>query len=76
MPRTTIRLDEDALSAARAHARRHQLSLGQAVSELVRQGADRPLVTEPRSGLQVVHLSQRSPRVTSALINRLRDELP
>lgn len=37
--RTTIHLDEDALLAARHLAQRERLSLGEAVSELVRRGA-------------------------------------
>ncbi len=37
--RTTINLDEDALLAARQVAQRERLSLGEAVSELVRRGA-------------------------------------
>jgi uncharacterized protein YbbK (DUF523 family) len=76
MPRTTLKLEEDAMKAAKAHAARHRLTLGQAVSELVRQGAERPLITEERSGLRVVRLSKRSPRVTTALVDRLREDLP
>ena len=76
MPRTTLQLEDDAISAARAHAKRHRLTLGQAVSELVRQGADRPLMTDERSGFRVVRLNRRSPRVTAAAVDRLRDELP
>ena len=61
---------------AKAHAARHKLTLGQAVSELVRQGAERPLATEERSGLHVAQLTRRSPKVTTALVETLRDELP
>jgi len=76
VPRTTLRIEDDALKAAKAHAGRHRLTLGQAVSELVRQAAERPLVTEERGGLRVVRLHRRSPRVTTALVDRLRDDLP
>ena len=61
---------------AKAHAERHRLTLGQAVSELVRQAADRPLVTDERSGLRVLRLNRRSPRVTTELVDRLREDLP
>jgi dihydroxyacetone kinase DhaKLM complex PTS-EIIA-like component DhaM len=61
---------------ARKHAARHRVSLGQAVSELVRQGAERPLVLEERSGLRVVRLGTRSPKVTAALVDQLREDLP
>ena len=76
MPRTTLQLENDAMKVAKAHATRHRLTLGQAVSELVRQAAERPLLTQERSGLRVVRLNRRSPKVTAALIDKLRDELP
>ena len=40
--RTTVNLAEDALIAARNLARRARLSLGDAVSELIRRGAAAP----------------------------------
>jgi hypothetical protein len=52
------------------------MSLGAAVSELVRQAADRPLITESRNGFTVVKLSRRSPKVTTALVDKLSDDLP
>ncbi len=64
------------MRAAKAHAARHRLSLGKAVSELVRQGAERPLVTDERSGLRVIRLGRRSPPVSSASVDTLRDDLP
>ncbi len=76
MPRTTLQIEDDALRVAKVHAARHRLTLGEAVSELVRQAADRPLVTDARSGLRLVRLSRRSPKVTAALIDKLRDDLP
>lgn len=76
MPRTTLRLEDDAMKAAKAHARSHRVTLGEAVSELVRQGAERPLITEDRGGLRVVRLNRRSPKVTTDLVDRLRDDLP
>jgi hypothetical protein len=76
MPRTTLKLEEDALRVAKVHAFRHRISLGEAVSELVRQAADRPLATESRNGLKVVRLSRNSPKVTTALVEKLSDDLP
>jgi hypothetical protein len=76
MPRTTLTIEGDAFSAAKMYAARHRVTLGQAVSELVRQAAERPLATEERSGLRVVRLGRRSPKVTAALVDALRDELP
>ncbi len=71
-----MQLEDDAMKVAKAHAARHRLTLGQAVSELVRQAADRPLVTEDRSGLRVLRLNRRSPRVATELVDRLREDLP
>jgi hypothetical protein len=76
MPRTTLQIEDDALKVAKMHASRHHLTLGKAISELVRQAADRPLRTDTRNGLRLVQLSRRSPKVTSALVNKLRDDLP
>lgn len=76
MPRTTLQLEEDALRAAKAHARRHRVSLGRAVSDLVKRATERPLPTEERNGLRVARLPQGSRKITTALIDRLRDEMP
>jgi len=76
MPRTTLMLEDDAMRMAKAHAARHRLTLGEAVSDMVRQAADRPLVTDDRSGLRVVRLNRRSPKVSAALVDRLRDDVP
>jgi len=76
MARTTLEIEDDALKVARAHAARHRITLGKAVSELLRQSVDRPLVTDIRNGLHVVRCSRRSPKVTTAIVNELRDEFP
>jgi hypothetical protein len=76
MPRTTLQLEDDAMKVAKAHARRHRVTLGQAVSELVRKAAERPLVTEERSGLRVLRLNRRSPKVMAAQIDQLREDVP
>lgn len=64
------------MKVARAHAQRHRLTLGQAVSELVRKAAERPLVTDEKSGLRILRLDRRSPRVRAEQVDQLRDELP
>jgi hypothetical protein len=76
MPRTTLRLAEDVIRVAKAHAARNGMTLGEAVNDLVRKGAERPLVTEERNGLQVMRLDRRSPKVSAARVDRLRDDLP
>ena len=64
------------MRVARAYAERHDVTLGQAVSELVKKAAERPLVTEERSGLSVLRLNRRSPKVTAARVDELREDLP
>jgi len=76
MARTTLQLEEDAMKVAKAYAERHRLTLGQAVSDLLRRAAERPLVTEERTGLRVLRLNRRSPKVTAARVDQLREELP
>jgi uncharacterized protein YbbK (DUF523 family) len=76
VPRTTLQLEDEAMKVAKAHAERHRLTLGQAVSDLVKKAAERPLVTVERSGLRVLHLNRRSPRVTAARVDALREDLP
>jgi hypothetical protein len=76
VPRTTLQLEDDAMKVAKAHAERHRLTLGQAVSELVRKAAERPLVTEERNGLRVLRLGHGSPKVTAKRVDQLREDLP
>lgn len=74
--RTTLAIDDDALEAARHLARRRRLSLGKAVSELVRRGSRQPLATAERSGLIVAKLPAGTPTVSAAQVEALLDELP
>ena len=74
--RTTLRLEEDALEMARCHARRLRITLGKAVSDLVRKGARRPLETVDRSGLKVARLPEDSPTVVSEQVAKMLDEIP
>ncbi|HEV7426925.1 MAG TPA: DUF6364 family protein [Thermoanaerobaculia bacterium] len=76
MPRTTLNLEDDALRAAKVYASRHRISLSEAVSELLRHAAERPLLTDLRNGFKVVRLSRRSPKITTALVDKLSDPLP
>jgi hypothetical protein len=50
--RTTLNLEDDALLVAKRYASREKLSLGEAVSRLVRQGAQRPAAPAQRSALR------------------------
>lgn len=52
------------------------MTLGQAVSELVRQGASRPVPTTERHGLTLIRLPEQTPGVTVASVEALLDDLP
>ncbi len=67
--RTTINLADDALIAAQTLARRQRMSLGDAVSELVRRGA-----SAPATGASAGHAVARPLRGRFALLPA-RDEV-
>ena len=71
--RTTINIDDDVLAAARQLASTEQLTLGEAVSALARQGMQKTESTEFRNGIKL--LPATGNRVTMAEVNTLRDEL-
>lgn len=74
--RTTLSLDEDVLSAARAIAERDHKTIGQVVSELARKSlADRPKL-RTRNGIPLLDKKSRGVPVTLEFVNRLRDETP
>ena len=73
--RTTLNLDEDVLLLARQVAQRERLSLGEAVSRLARNGANRPptpLRTQPPKG-RFALLGARDEVITPAHIRELMD---
>ena len=66
MGRTTLMLDEEAVVAARELARREHLSLGEAVSRLVRRGA-RIAAEERLPGVsEFAQLGRRPSRVVTS----------
>lgn len=72
--RTTLSLDDDSLMIARHFARSRRISLGKAVSDLVRRGVSRSQQTKKVNGLTVFDLPSDSPKVTSTLVKRLETE--
>jgi hypothetical protein len=76
MPRTTLTLEDDALSAAREYAARRRQTLGQAVSELVLRAARREFLTDDIGGFHVVRLTAGSPKVTAAKVKELEEQVP
>lgn len=75
--RTTLQLDEDVLSAARALAERQGRTLGEVVSELARRGLA-PAASTPqyRNGIRLMPVRPDARPMTLDEINELRDEAP
>ena len=73
--RTTFVLDDDVVPSVRKYAKTRQISMGKAVSELVRRGLKAPLRTRLVNGFHVVELPENSPRVTSEQVRELEPEL-
>ena len=76
--RTTLNIDDDLMLAVRERARRQRRSLGEVLSELVRQAlqtrAHAGEVAETGSFYGFEPLPRRGPTVSNELIDRLRDE--
>ena len=74
--RTTVSLDDDVLNEVRAYAKRRDVAIGKAISDLVRRGLQAPLQTRVVNGFHVVDLPADTPSVSSEDVKRLLDELP
>lgn len=72
--RTTLALDDDSLEIARRFAKGRRISLGKAVSDLLRRSVTRPLRSKEVNGLTVFDLPAGSPAVTSEQVKRLESE--
>ncbi|HEX5234902.1 MAG TPA: hypothetical protein VFW25_06175 [Silvibacterium sp.] len=72
--RVTINLDDDALEYVDLFAQGRRMSRGRAVSELVRRGYNRPLVTHMVNGLHVITVPPDSPRVTLERIKEAEEK--
>ena len=74
--RTTLQIDDDVLSIAKARAEARRVSVGRALSELARKGAVAETPVRVISGLKVFDLPPDSPPVTMELVRRLEADLP
>jgi len=72
--RTTLSLDDDVLEIAQRFARGQKISLGKAVSNLVRRSISAPTPTREKNGLTIFDLPADSPKVTAEHVRRLLDE--
>lgn len=74
--RTTLAIDDDVLTAAKAIAQQQRRSVGEVVSELARRALRRPRAPTSRNGIPLLPVSDPQAVVTLETVNALRDELP
>ena len=75
--RTTLKIDDDVLNAAKNLAARQHKSVGEVISALARQALRRELPTSGvRNGVPLLPVRPDAVPVTPELVNQLRDELP
>jgi hypothetical protein len=73
--RTTINLPQDVYEAAKSVAAVKDISLGDALAELVRQGLRPPLAMEIKNGLLLPVLPKDSPIITLEHTLAIEDDL-
>ncbi|HEU0154478.1 MAG TPA: hypothetical protein VFQ82_00290 [Stellaceae bacterium] len=74
--RTTIAIDDDVLSFARAIARQKKQTIGKVVSELMRNSLRPPAPLTERNGVPLLPVRRPDAVVTLDIVNALRDEPP
>lgn len=74
--RTTLAIDDDVLTAAKAIAKQRRQTVGQVVSELARVALTPPETSRLRNGVPLLPVRKKGVVVTSEMVNQLRDELP
>jgi hypothetical protein len=73
--RITLTLDDDVVQEIRPYAKSRSISIGRAVSDLVRRGLRAPLRTRIVNGFYVADLPPDSPTISSEDVKKLMDEL-
>lgn len=73
--RTTVNLPDDVYEAARSVARDKDISLGEAIADLVRQGVRQGVVMEMKNGIPTVVLPRDSPIMTLEHTLAIEDDL-
>lgn len=71
--RTTLSLDDDVVEIAKDYAAVKNVSLGAAVSDLVRKGIEAPPPIRMVNGIAVLDLPPDSPVVTSERVRKVLD---
>lgn len=72
--RTTLTLDDDVFELAARQAKLRGVSLGKAVSDLLRRGLNAPTPARDEGGLVVFQLPADSPKVTTEDVRRVEAE--
>lgn len=74
--RTTLVIDDDVLTLAKAIAQQKHTSVGKVISDLARRAMHRPKAPVSRNGIPLLPVSDWQTVVTLKTVNVLRDELP
>jgi Arc/MetJ family transcription regulator len=74
--RTTLSIDDDVLAAAKHRAEREHMTVGQALSELVRAGLarDTNVPTKERNGILLLPIRKDTKHASLEVVKQLRDE--
>ena len=72
--RTTLEIDDDLVQVARQLAQQSKITMGQVISELVRQAMEPKSAPRMRNGVLLFDLKPGARKPSMALVNRLRDE--
>lgn len=72
--RTTLTLDDDVLELAARQAKLRGVSLGKAVSDLLRKGLNASTPAQQEDGVVVFQLPADSPKVTTEDVRRIEAE--
>jgi hypothetical protein len=72
--RTTLSIDDDVLEVATAHAKARGVSVGKAVSDLVRRALRGPIPLREENGRYVFDLPPDTTVVTNDHVRRLESE--
>jgi hypothetical protein len=74
--RTTLAIDDDVLTAAKAIAHQTHKTIGSVVSDLARRALQPPTAMTVRNGIPLLTTREAGILVTPEIVNALRDELP
>lgn len=72
--RTTLTIDDDILSAAKAMAVRRRMTIGEVVSDLARQSLTRVSSQRERDGIPLLPVTNPTAIITLEMVNSIRDD--